>query len=36
MGQDVRPQLGISIETIHVLMIELETRFLEEDNEAES
>jgi hypothetical protein len=27
MGQDVRPQLGISIKAIHALMEELETRF---------
>jgi hypothetical protein len=35
MGQDVRPQLSISIEPMHALMNELETRFLEEDDEAE-
>jgi hypothetical protein len=35
MGQDIRPQLGISIEAMHALMNELETRFLEEDVEVE-
>jgi hypothetical protein len=35
MGQDVRPQLGISIEAMHALMSELERRFLEEDVEEE-
>jgi hypothetical protein len=29
MGQDVRPQLGISIEAMHALMLELESQFLE-------
>jgi hypothetical protein len=35
MGQDVRPQLGISIEMMHALMLKLETMFLEVNDEGE-
>jgi hypothetical protein len=35
MGQDVRPQLGMSIEAMHALMNELEKKFQEEKDEGE-
>jgi hypothetical protein len=35
MGQDVRPQLGLSIEAMHAFMTELEAKFLNERCEAD-